>query len=119
MNRNKHFLRDLLCPVRVGQRSSYSITNKRKQLFQKAIISDLIALLRLRSPFPQKERETLEKELAGKYEKEIAELKASYEARLQDQENMLMEQVRVKLRDKLLALSRRGEQLASLQEEVD
>ncbi|MCB9052285.1 MAG: 4Fe-4S binding protein [Lewinellaceae bacterium] len=73
----------------------------------------------LRSPFPQKERETLEKELAGKYEKEIAELKASYEARLQDQENMLMEQVRVKLRDKLLALSRRGEQLASLQEEVD
>ena len=79
--------------------------------------NSLRELAGLRSPFPQKERETLEKELTQKYEKEISELKASYEARLQEQEQALMEQVRIKLRDKLLALSRRGEPLAVLQEE--
>ncbi|MCB0598905.1 MAG: 4Fe-4S binding protein, partial [Phaeodactylibacter sp.] len=78
--------------------------------------NSLRELAGLRSPFPQKEREAMEKELTRKYEKQIAELKASYEAQLQEQEQMFMEQVRVKLRDKLLALSRRGEQLASLEE---
>lgn len=80
--------------------------------------NSLRELAGLRSPFPQKEREELEKELTRKYEKEIAELKASCEARLQEQEKELMGQVRIKLRDKLLALSRREEPLRPLEEEV-
>lgn len=73
----------------------------------------------LRSPFPLKMREALEQEWGKKHEKELEELKASYEARFQEQEKALMEQVKAKLRDKLMELSRRGEQLSSLEEEVN
>ena len=80
--------------------------------------SSLRELAGLRSPFPQKVREELENELTQKYEKEIAELKTSYEAKLQEQEKVLMEEVRIKLREKLLALSRQGQSLQSLEEEM-
>ena len=81
--------------------------------------SSLRELAGLRSPFPQRAREELEKELTQKYEKEMAELKASYEAKFQEQEKVLMEEVRIKLRDKLLALSRKGQLLSSLKEEME
>ncbi|MCO6480157.1 MAG: 4Fe-4S binding protein [Phaeodactylibacter sp.] len=118
---------------RKGKTPAISVVGKEGGLEQYAASPEVVAATRqalrqwnslrefagLRSPFPQQERESLEKELTQKYEKELAELKASYEARLQEQEQALMEQVRVKLRDKLLALSRRGEQLAQLEKETE
>lgn len=114
-----------------GKVPTVSIVEEEGQLEQYVASAEVVAATRqalrrwnslrelagLRSPFPQKEREALEKELTQKYEKEITELKASYESRLQEQEQALMEQVRVKLRDKLLALSRRGEQPATSEEQ--
>lgn len=62
------------------------------------------------TPFPQKLRKQTEKELNEKYEQSMAELRASYEEKLRVQESAMMEQVRQKLRDKLLALSKHGKQ---------
>ncbi|MCB0553935.1 MAG: 4Fe-4S binding protein, partial [Phaeodactylibacter sp.] len=57
------------------------------------------------TPFPGKLRKQVEQELTEKYERELAQLRSDYEEKLQNQEQELMQQVRIKLRDKLVALS--------------
>lgn len=61
------------------------------------------------TPFPEKIRKTVEQEVSEKYEQQIAALKAAHEAELQNHENDMMKRVRVQLREKLLALSRKSE----------
>jgi pyruvate/2-oxoacid:ferredoxin oxidoreductase alpha subunit/ferredoxin len=61
------------------------------------------------TPFPEKLRKQVEAELTIKYEQSMTELRAEYEEKLQTKEREMMEQVRGRLRDKLLALSRQGE----------
>lgn len=58
------------------------------------------------SPFPEKLRNKVEQELAEKYERELEKARAEFEAKLRNKEEELMQEVRAKLRDKLLALSR-------------
>jgi pyruvate/2-oxoacid:ferredoxin oxidoreductase alpha subunit/ferredoxin len=60
------------------------------------------------TPYPEKLQQQIEQSLREEYEQSLADLKASYEEKLKTQEQNMMEEVRRKLRDKLLALSKRG-----------
>jgi len=95
------------------QLRAYAVTPEVVAATQQALLQwdRLRELAGLRSPFPLKMREEAEQELTAKYEQSIAELKASYEAKFQKQEQELMERTRIRLRDKLLALSRQGGQI--------
>lgn len=59
------------------------------------------------TPYPEKLHQQVEQSLRNEYEQSMAELKASYEEKLKTQEQNMMEEVRRKLRDKLLALSKK------------
>lgn len=56
------------------------------------------------TPFPQKLRDQVEKEMEEKHSKEIEGLKSDYETKLKEQERHQMEAVKKKLKDKLMAL---------------
>lgn len=60
------------------------------------------------TPYPQKLKERLDEEWTSKHESELAQLKKDFEEKLRQQENMQMESVKNKLRDKLMALSGYG-----------
>jgi pyruvate/2-oxoacid:ferredoxin oxidoreductase alpha subunit/ferredoxin len=60
------------------------------------------------TPYPEKLQQQIEQSLRKEYEQSMADLKASYEEKLKTQEQNMMEEVRQKLRDKLLALSKQG-----------
>ncbi len=59
------------------------------------------------TPYPEKLWKEVEVELTKKYESKLADVRAEYEVQLTQQEAVVMENVKVKLREKLLALSRR------------
>lgn len=58
------------------------------------------------TPFPEKLRKQVEQEWAEKYQQELEQARSEYELKLQRREQELMQDVRAKLRDKLLSLSR-------------
>jgi ferredoxin len=60
------------------------------------------------TPYPEKLWKEAEAELTKKYEVKLADVKADYESQLAEKEAVVMADVKVKLREKLLALSKRG-----------
>jgi len=61
------------------------------------------------TPYPEKLRKEVEKELSEKYKADLQAARAEFEQRLKEQEQAQLEQIRRKLRDKLVALARQGE----------
>ena len=59
------------------------------------------------TPYPEKLWKAAEVELTQKYESKLADVRAEYEDQLAEKEAMVMADVKVKLREKLLALSRK------------
>ena len=60
------------------------------------------------TPYPEKLWKEAEAELTKKYEAKLADVRADYEEQLAEKEATVMADVKVKLREKLLALSKRG-----------
>ncbi|MCB0518993.1 MAG: 4Fe-4S binding protein [Lewinellaceae bacterium] len=60
------------------------------------------------TPYPEKLWKEAEAELTKKYEAKLADVRADYESQLAEKETAVMADVKVKLREKLLALSKRG-----------
>lgn len=60
------------------------------------------------TPYPEKLWKEAEAELTKKYEAKLANVRADYESQLAEKEAAVMADVKVKLREKLLALSKRG-----------
>ncbi len=60
------------------------------------------------TPYPEKLWKEAEAELTKKYEAKLADVRADYESQLAKKEAAVMADVKVKLREKLLALSMRG-----------
>ncbi len=58
--------------------------------------------------FPEKLRNEVEDEAAAKLEKELAQAKADYEQKLQEQEQVQADAIRRKLRDKLVSLAKQA-----------
>ncbi|MCF8283037.1 MAG: 4Fe-4S binding protein, partial [Bacteroidales bacterium] len=59
------------------------------------------------TPYPEKLWKEAEAELTKKYESKLADVRADYESQLAEKEATVMGEVKVKLREKLLALSQR------------
>jgi hypothetical protein len=59
------------------------------------------------TPYPEKLWKEAEVQLTKTYEVKLAEVRANYEAQLAEKEAAVMAEVKVKLREKLLALSNR------------
>lgn len=59
------------------------------------------------TPYPEKLWKEAEAELTKKYEAKLADVRADYESQLAEKEATVMADVKVKLREKLLALSRK------------
>lgn len=58
-----------------------------------------------RTPYPQRVREETEAELKATYDRQLAQLRSEYEEKLQKKEAELMQEVKIRLREKLLRLS--------------
>jgi len=62
------------------------------------------------SEFPEKLQQKVETELSEKYEMKMAEIKKEYEVRMEGLEREHLEKIRVKLKEKLITLSRLAKQ---------